>query len=392
MEPYGSSIAALADGGAVVTDAADVGGYAYQVVRLDGSGAVTLSVGRFARTDAADIAVLADGAFVLAQTDPGQVLRMETDGRFAVLAGGRGHFVEGGKAIGTDLGQVSAVSVQPDGALLLGTDRGLLRLDPDGSIHTLVAAGAANRVAANDAREVSSDGSAVAGVRLMGITRVATLSGTAEPLVLTSVPGQTARLALISTPQESGRFALALPPRNRTSLQHGSVEIIATRPATGRVEVLHGRRVLAARRVTLARGRTRIRLAMPATTTPAILRVTATTGDGAIASHQLTVMMDRTLGRTLIRRLEEAISLLSVDIESDAIVNCRRKTPRRFACTTKWFTPEEDGTTGGVLKLRPDGLIGYQERFRGHAPFTLVFEPLTFNPRSSERPADSESG
>jgi hypothetical protein len=150
--------------------------------------------------------------------------------------------------------------------------------------------------------------------------------------------------------------------------------------------------VLATRTVTLAQGRTQFRLARSATTAPVILRVTATTADGAIASHQLAALTSQTLDRTVVRRVEDAISLLSVDAESDATVRCHRKTPRRLTCLTRWFTSEDDGTTPGVLRLRPDGLIQYQEPYPGHAPFIQIYEPLTFNPRSSERPPDSESG
>lgn len=82
-------------------------------------------------------------------------------------------------------------------------------------------------------------------------------------------------------------------------------------------------------------------------------------------------------------RIEDAISLLGASAETDAAVECRRRTSRRFACVIGWETV----TSRGVLRLREDGLISFRgprvgprRRPRVNA-LNLVLEPLTSNPR-----------
>lgn len=390
--PSGDSIAALPDGGAVVTEARDLGGEGwYALVRIDADGAIVSRLSELPPnprvdprvvTAAVDVVALPDGALVLAQKWHRRLLRRDVDGRVTVLAGGGRGFRDGARGTDVDLGHVSAVAARADGTLLIGADRGLLRLDRDARIHTLVRAGAAEEVAAVDPRAVSSDGRPASDVRLMGISGIDTRGG--DPLVLTSVPGQdpSVRLALIAPIDRSERFAVAVPSRNRQLLLRGHLEIVASRPAVARVQVSRGRRLLASRTVSVRRGRTRIRLRVPSSTETHVVRVMARTAQHAIATHQLAFIPSRTLARRVVSRLENAISVLGVDGENDAFITCRRRTPRRFACTAVWTAL--DATAHGVLQLRHDGLISYEEAaVRRRGTLKLVFEPLTFDPRPS---------
>ena len=329
-------------------------------------------------TVAADVAVLRDGAIVLAQTWQRRVLRLHPNNEITVLAGGGLGFKDGARATDVDVGDVHAVAHQGESALLVGTDRGLLRLDAAGRIHTVVRGGAVacDCGAVDDPRAVNDDGRNARDVRLTKISKVDTLDGR-HPLVLTDVAGLdvTRRLALIAPVDRAGRLAVALPRGNRTLLRRGRVEIVATAPAIARLELLSGRLVVASRRIRLVRGRTRITLRAPRTTKPHVLRLTARNGS-AIAVHQLAVIPSRLLARPVLSYIEDAISSLYADAENDASVGCRPHIATRFHCT---ISPSIGTPSRGVLRLRDDGLITFRKR--GDHPLNLVFEPLTFNPR-----------
>ena len=395
----GRSIAALPDGGAVVTGASlsltgQSPGVHYDLVRLDASGNLVRHVQRLPRnrrvgwgdeghgvTVPGDVAALPDGSLVLAQTSQHRVLRLDAkaDDRVTVLAGGGRGFKDGSRATDVDLGDVWAVARLADDAILIGAERGLLRLDRDGRIHTLVRGGAVacDCAAVDDARAVNDDGRHPRDVRLTKISAVETSDGE-QPLVLTEVAGSdlTHRLALIAPIDRIGRLAVALPRDNRTLLRHGRVDILATRRAKARLELLRGRRVLVSRTISLVRGRTRVRLRAPRSTKPHVLRVTATTSQPAVASHQLALIPSRLLTRQVLRYIEDGISVLGADAENDVEVWCRPRTQTRFACV---YDPWIGRSSRAVLRVRRDGLITFQRR--GRYPLKLVYEPLTFNPR-----------
>ena len=167
-----------------------------------------------------------------------------------------------------------------------------------GRIHRLVRGGARTYVAADDRRAVNDDGQRASDVRLTQISRIDRLDGE-HPLVLTEVPGpdKSRRLALIAPIDRIGRLAVALPRANRRLLRRPRVELLTTRPATARIELLRGRRVVTSRTISLRDGRTRTRLRVPRSNDAHALRVVATTPQGAIATHQLTFIPSRRLAR-----------------------------------------------------------------------------------------------
>ena len=317
------------------------------------------------------------------------MLHLDARNRMTVLAGGGRGFNAGAKGPEVDLHDVWTVEALTNGEILIGAQRGLLRLDRGGRIHRLADAGASvgfeGEIAANDPRAVNDDGRYVRDVRLTSIYRIATLDGR-HPLVLTGVPGDanTYRLALIAPIARVTRLAVALPRHNRTLLRDGQVEIVSTKAATARLELLRGRQVVLSRTISLRRGRTHPRLRVLPSSQVHVLRVVATTASGATAMHQLAVIPSRALARPLVTRIEDAISLLNVSSETDAELNCRRRTPRRYACVAHWVG-EGEHTSRGVLSLRADGLIRFRERAsrRVRNPLNLFFEPLTYNPRPS---------
>jgi hypothetical protein len=231
-------------------------------------------------------------------------------------------------------------------------------------------------------RAVNTDGRSVASARLTGIARIAVRNG--SPFVLTGLPEFGLRLAAVTPIAQADRFAIALPPRDRRLLLGGHLDVVATRPATAQLQVLRHGRVIRSTTLSLTAGVTTIPLRVAASTEVHALRVTATSELGVAATHVLTALPGRVLARRVVRRLENAISLVGVSGESDGVVSCRHRTARRFACRAEWrSTGEPVRRTRGVLRLRKDGLIAYTERAarRSH-PFRLIFEPPTFDPRS----------
>ena len=381
MQIYGpSGIAALPDGGAWVA------GSGRPLVRFDAAGNVIRRI----RGSFSDVAALPDGSIVAA-TVRGRVVRLKGDDRMAVVAGGGRGFKNGAKGTDVNLGEVWAVAALRGSAILIGATRGLLRLDRDGRIQTVVRGGAdaCDCAAVDDARAANDDGRYVRDVRLTQISRVAALDRS-QLLALTAVPRgeqvSTARLALVAPIDRIDRLALALPRRNRALLRQGRVEIVSTKPAMARVELFRGRHVVASKNVSLRRGGSRIRLRVKRSSTAHVLRVVATTATGATATHQLAVIPRQVLPRPVVTRIEDAISVLGTGAETDAWVGCRRRTWRRYGCVIHWVG-EGERTSPGVLSLRDDGLISFRgprigPRDDPHVrAINLVFEPLTYNPR-----------
>jgi hypothetical protein len=92
-----------------------------------------------------DVAVLPDGAYAIADSDDNRVRLVLTDGRIVTLAGTgvAGFSGDGGPATLARLSQPTALSVAPDGAVLVA-DRGnarIRRIGPDGTITTIAGGG-----------------------------------------------------------------------------------------------------------------------------------------------------------------------------------------------------------------------------------------------------------
>ena len=373
LDPGGryASVAAMPDGGAFAPTPDGL-----LRIAADGTATTLPLVG------VDDVSALPDGSVALALNARGHVLRLSPDGTLVVLAGGGRGFREGAVATDVALDHPGIVAAAADGTVLIAAGRGVLRVGRDGRIRTVVRGAALTKfVSVGEPGIADADGLPVASARVRDVIDVHA-TGDGQTLVKTIVPGKypSVRVALIA--ERPARLAVALPGRNRTLLLRGHAEVMATRPAVGQVQVRRGRRVVASRRVALRRGRTRIRVRVPVSDQVHVVRVLARSRDGAIASHQLTVIPGRRLAAAVVRRLEDYISLINVDAESDAWITCRRRTPRRFRCRAEYYSGGETMWANAGLRLRDDGLIAFDESAtEGLEAMRLVFEPLTYNPR-----------
>jgi hypothetical protein len=373
LDPEGryANVTAMPDGGAIASTSQGL-------LRIASNGtATTLPL-----SGVLDVSALPDGAVAVTLNARGRVLRLSPDGTLGVVAGGGRGFREGAVATDVALDRLTGVAAASDRTLLIAAGRGVLRLGRDGRISTVVrGAAAAKFLSVGEPGNADADGLPVAAARVRDVLGIHAMSG-GQALVMTTVPGRdrTVRVALITERPE--RLAVALPGRNRTLLLRGHAEIVATRAAVGRVQVRQGRRVVASRRVALRRGRTRIRVRVPTSDKVHVMRVLARSRDGAIASHQISVIPGRRLAGPVVRRLEDYISLVNVDAESDAWITCRRRTPWRFGCRAEYSSGGETVWANARLRLRDDGLIAYSEpATTEREAMRLVFEPLTYNPR-----------
>jgi hypothetical protein len=301
-------------------------------------------------------------------------------GSWTLAGGGRG-FREGVVSTDAALSEVSSVSAAVDGSLLLSARRGVLRVDPAGRITTVVRAATTSKyIELGDPRAADADRLRSDAARLSDVAAVQ--AGDDHTLVLTVVGGESGgyRVAMITARPD--RLAVAVPPSARTLIRDGRIELVSTRRAKALVEVRRGRRVVASRRVSLRRGTTRVRLAVPHDGEAHVVRVIARTRDGAVASHQMSLIPGRTLSDVVVRRIENLVSLLGVDAESEAWITCSRQTAVRFECDNDWYSGGETTKSRATLRLRPDGLIRFRERdAQERDDLRLLLEPLTYDPR-----------
>ena len=229
-----------------------------------------------------------------------------------------------------------------------------------------------------DPRAADADGLRTDAARLNDVVNAQAAGD--QALALTPVPGEwnAFRLALIAARPD--RLAVAVPPSARTLIRDGRIELVSTRRANALVEVRRGPRVVASRRVSLRRGTTRLRLAVPHDGEAHVVRVIARTREGAVASHQMSLIPVRTLSDVVVRRIENLVSLLGVDAESEAWITCSRHTAVRFECDNEWYSGGETTNSRATLRLRPDGLIRFRER-GSRDDLRLLLEPLTYDPR-----------
>ena len=302
-----------------------------------------------------DVSVAPGGTVFIADYD--RVRRVEPNGTMSTVAGGPGRRKLHPTA-------VHALSV---GNVLIGTaSEGLLRLGPDGRLRTVVA-GTEIRDFPSDARAVTVDGQPVARARLSMISRIDVLPD-GDIAVLTDQFGVTggSRLALVRVAGRSVRLGVALPRANRASVRRGGVEIFSTRAARARVEVLRRGRVVVARRdVALGAGATRVRLPIVRSDEVHVLRASARTSDGRVASHRLAFFPRDTMTPRVARALADYVDgVLSVD--GHKTTGCRRATAASFRCRA--------GRDPVVIAIRRDGLVDWTEGAR-REPLRIVLEP-----------------
>jgi hypothetical protein len=324
--------------------------------------------------DPFDVSALPDGSFIVGTlysanlAGQERVLRVDPAGTVRLIAGGGHGWQEGAAATTVSLGSPTAVHALPDGRVLIGGNRGVLQVDPDGRIHTLVRSGDwARRPGFPDARFVDTDGRPAAEVMLNEVEDVDVLPD-GSVAVLTWVPWGGTRLAIVGPPDRMERFAVALPREDRVLLEQGRVDVVTTRPASVHITVRlpHGGPVAADVRAVVPVGRTA--LAVPplrGTTDVYDLLGDATTADGRVAAAATAVLPGPTLSTAVLRRLVADIDLGGSGPFSDFETRrCRRTGQRAFMC--RWtFVEEDEADRHGTswFTLRRDGLIAYAEHW-----------------------------
>lgn len=89
-----------------------------------------------------DVAVAPDGSLYIADREAATVRRVDPERVIQTVAGGRRTpFSEGAIGSTVDVGAPTGVVVAHDGTVFFSSDLGLIRLDPDQTVHRLIAAG-----------------------------------------------------------------------------------------------------------------------------------------------------------------------------------------------------------------------------------------------------------
>jgi hypothetical protein len=318
----------------------------------DGGPATEATFGDLGGLDA-----LPDGSLVIADTGNDKVRQVGTDGIIRTIAGGgRQPWHDGAPATSARLSRPTAVRAAADGTVVIASHEHLLRVDSNGTGHTIARPPSDTQGLPSSARGLNTDGRALTAGTLGRIDELDALPDGS----LTAYVGD--RLALITRGAQADRLAVAIPALNRTLLLDGTVEIHATRPASGRVQLVRRHHVVASTTVRLARGRNRVRLPTRRDSRAAQLRISVRSATGQLASHRLTVIPATILAKGVLERMYDPIerSLLT-GLTDVRLENCRRDSPRGFTCQT--VVSDEDGEqrVQSRVFLRSDGLIQYQD-------------------------------
>lgn len=190
-----------------------------------------------------------------------------------------------------------------------------------------------------------------------------------------SADGDT-RVAAMTAGPTHPRLAVAQPATNRVSLRDGRLDVIATRPAAARIQIVHGDRVLSRARVRLHAGRNRVQVRVPVRDDALVARVSAVTAGGGVATHRLAFLPGLRLSATelrFVRRRVEAWGSLAV---SGLTINgCQRLTSRSYRCRWEdWAEGDLIGRGHAVFWVSHDGLVRYSKT-SGRSS-RLVFEPI----------------
>ena len=350
------AIAAAADGSVLVVDAA-LG----TVTRIAAEGTSSTVATGLRRPSALD--ALPDGSFVVADTGNERVRRIAIDGSATTIAGGGRGWREGAAATAVRLGPVRVLRAATDGTLEIAGEHRLIRVARDGTAHTIARTASRSDALPITSRRLNTDGRQAADVTLGVVTEVETLPDGSVAVA------EGERLALVSA--GTARLAVAVSPRTRASLARGRVEIVASRAATARLRLTRAGRVVASRKVRLARGANRIRMPKPASAEPHLLQVTARDARGRVAGHRLSVIpAPRLSQRTLDRHLDVMERGFLTGDTDFRVHGCRRASARSFTCRETESDVEDDATRASRITLRRDGLLEYAWRDR-----RAVFEP-----------------
>jgi hypothetical protein len=372
------TIVATSDGGALIAESTGA------VVRVSAEGGVSVVVPRLPVDprrrhevpQALDIAALPDGSFALAQNWQERVLRLTSDGRVTVLAGGGRGFVNGALATSVRLGAVRALAATGDGGLYLATDQGLLRLTADGRI-TRVAPGAPSEEGLSEsAQSLATAGRSAASARL-AVERLDVLPDAIPTVLARNFVGGGTRVAALSGLGVVPRFAAALTARDRLTLRKGSADVLATGPATARIDILDRGRVIKSVTATLRAGHNQIAIPRQGSRGGLVARVTATTREGQVAVHALSFLPSSVLTATEAQRLRSVAQGWGGpggDV-LHSVSHCQRRTSRSFACD--WEASAECCAWSGraLLRLRADGLTEFTEFDHGRVFFRALLEP-----------------
>lgn len=318
-----------------------------------------------------DLDVLADGSFVVAEGE--RVRHVDTDGIIRTIAGGGRRFIEGAPATSVALREISALRSAVDDALLVATRRGLLRLERDGTIHTVLRTIVSASAGTHDSSQLNTDGRNARDARVDRIMQVDSLADGAVLFTTDHLTGGAlgfltgSRLAMLA-PKRVSRLAVALPASNRTLLRRGDVTIVATRTARGRLSLNRGTHIVTSRRVRLRRGHNRVKFRVRHSSDVHTLKVSIRTLRGQVSEHRLTLIPSLTLSRRVLNRMLLPIERDMLTGESDvSIDDCKRVARNDFRCRTT-VTADGESEHPSRIRLRSDGLIQYG---RGS-----LFEPL----------------
>ena len=172
-------------------------------------------------------------------------------------------------------------------------------------------------------------------------------------------------------------LVVSFTARVRRPGRRTAVEVVATRSARARIDLFRGQRRLSAMEVDLHAGVNRVPLRVGRSGEVHVLRVRATSADGAVAAHRLPFIPGPVLSRRALSRALADLAYQRSDIEFSIVHRgCRRRSARRFVCRKV----ERIGTAStprgtGSIRLRADGRLELVERqASGARPFSRELE------------------
>jgi hypothetical protein len=380
----GVHIAALPDGGALVSDGAA------RVWRAGPDGSVTVAAGTGRRGFSGDegsaaaarldgtgaLAVMPDGGFLVNDSNNDRVRRVAPngvistvfgDGRFRLPGEGSG-LRENASAVKVDGSDVNSLHAAPEGGFyltrvpVLASGAGyLLRVDASGRVRHVPLGTAGPRSADGsfahaETVDVQADGSLV--------------------LVTSNASGYQVRV--LAPLERMQRLAVSFTARDRRPVRRRDVEVLATRTARARIELFRGRRVLSAVEVDLQAGLNRVPIPIRRSGEVHMLRVRAADTSGAVAEHRLPLIPGPTLSRRALFRTLAALAYRRSDLDYAVVQRgCRRRSARRFVCRTfEWDGRRYTRRGTGSIRLRADGWLELVERDRrGRHPGSWKLEP-----------------
>lgn len=320
------------------------------------------------------IAALPSGGFIFVDEENHRIRLVDASGTIRTVVGGgrRGRWRDG--AAGRSVASGVATDLEPlrDGSVLIARAGSVWRLGPDGQLHVVMREGARSPVEVPDGfrrRAVELDALA---------DDVIAVLGEREARSYVVAPGS--QLGVMAPLERIDRLAVALTASSRTMIRRGSVDIVATHPASARVEVHRGARVVASADAQLVHGLNHVAIVVPRDPARHTLRVTATDAAGRIAIHGLSFVAEHSLTRGVMRETLYIVEALVSDVGYGiSHGSCHRTSRTAFRCRRY----EHDGDGGDMrrvgtatIRLTRAGLVRYTTRDRrGRLGYSTTAEP-----------------